>query len=108
MIRNYLKTALRNLTRNKTFTFINIIGLSIGISAALVIFLIAQYDFSFNKFQKEDSRIYRVVSVFGFSGETYKNSGIPYPLGNAVRKEATGLEIIVPFTLWTENQKLEI
>ena len=108
MLYNYLKTAFRSLTRNKIFSLINITGLSIGISAALVIFLIVQHDFSFDKFQKEGSRIYRAVSVFTFSGETYRNSGIPYPLANTVRKEATGLTIIAPFTLWTENQKLEV
>ncbi len=108
MLKNYFKTAFRNLLRNKSFSFINIIGLSIGISAALVIFLIVQYDFSFDKFHKNRTRIYRVVTIFNFSGETYKNSGIPYPLANTVRKESTGLDIIIPFTRWQENQKLVI
>lgn len=108
MIRTYFKTAFRNLTRNKTFSFINILGLSIGISAALVIFLIVQYDFSFDKFHKNGDRIYRVVSVFGVSGETYKNSGVPYPLGNALRKEGTGIEIVTPFTIWNISQYLSI
>lgn len=108
MIRTYFKTAFRNLMRNKAFSFINILGLSIGISAALVIFLIVQYDFSFDKFHKKGDRIYRVVSVFGFSGETYKNSGIPYPLGNALRKEVTGIEIVAPFTIWNISQFLSV
>jgi predicted permease len=108
MLKTYFKTALRNLIRNKAFSFINIIGLSIGISAALVIFLIVQYDFSFDKFQKNGDRIYRVVSVFGFSGEVYKNSGVTSPLGNTMRKEATGLEIIAPFRIWDESEKLTV
>jgi len=108
MLRNYFKTAFRNLARNKAFSFINIIGLSIGISAALVIFLIVQYDFSFDKFHKKGDRIYRVVSDFNFAGEVYKNSGVTSPLGNAMRKEATGLEIISPFRLWTENERIKI
>ena len=108
MFRNYFKTAFRNLVHNKAFSFINIIGLSIGISAALVIFLIVQYDFSFDKFHKNGDRIYRVVSVFGFSGEVYNNSGVTSPLGNTMRKEATGLEIIAPFRLWDESEKLMV
>ena len=108
MIRNYFKSAIRNLTRNKAFSLINIMGLSIGISAALVIFLIVQYDYSFDKFHKNGDRIYRVVSVFTFSGESYKNSGVPCPLGNAITKEITGTEIAVPFRLWTENQTISI
>jgi putative ABC transport system permease protein len=108
MIKNYFKTAFRNLLRNKAFSFINIIGLSIGISAALVIFLIVQYDFSFDKQHRNGDSIYRVVSVFNFSGQEYKNSGVQFPMARSFQKEATGLSLIVPITLWTENQKLEI
>ena len=53
MLKNYFKTALRNFWRNKTFSTINVLGLSIGISAALVIFLIVYYEFSFDKFQPD-------------------------------------------------------
>ena len=66
MFKNYFKTAFRNLKKNKTFSIINVAGLSIGISAALVIYLIVSYDFSFDKFEKDSDRIYRVVSDFKF------------------------------------------
>ena len=69
MIKNYLTIALRNFRRNKLFTFINIIGLSIGISAAIVIYLIVNYDFTFDKFHKDGDRIYRVSSVFHGKGK---------------------------------------
>src|SRR6478672_3210893 len=97
MLKNYLVIALRNFWRNKIFSLINIFGLAIGISAALVIYLIVQYDFSFDKFHKDGDRIYRVVSDFRFSGEVFHNSGITSPMGNAVRKELTGIELVVPF-----------
>ncbi len=64
MIKNYLKIALRGFWKHKVFTLINITGLSIGISASIVIFLISYYDFSFDKFHKDSDRIYRVVSDF--------------------------------------------
>jgi putative ABC transport system permease protein len=108
MIKNYFKTAFRNLVRNKAFSFINIAGLAIGISAALVIFLIVQYDFSFEKQHKDRERIYRIVSVFDFSGQAYKNSGVQFPMVYTFQKQATGLSLIVPLTVWRENQKLEI
>ncbi|MES2328933.1 MAG: FtsX-like permease family protein [Bacteroidota bacterium] len=108
MLRNYFKAALRNITRNKAFSFINIIGLSIGISAALVIFLIVQYDFSFDTFHRSGKQMYRVVSVLDFSGTTIKNGGVPFPLSNAMRKEATGMNLVTPFTRWEENQKIEV
>lgn len=76
MIKNYLKTAFRTFRRHKTFTFINVIGLSIGISASLVIFLIVYHDFCFDRFHKDGNRIYRVVSDFSYAGEAFYNSGV--------------------------------
>ncbi len=61
MLKNYFLVALRAFRRNKVFSFINIVGLSIGISASLVIYLLVQYDFSFDKFEKDGARIYRVI-----------------------------------------------
>lgn len=108
MLTNYFKTAIRNLKHNKAFSLINVLGLSIGISAALVIFLIVQYDMSFDKFLAKREQIYRVTSVFSFSGETYKNPGVAFPLGNTIGKEVTGLEIVAPVKTWNENQKITI
>jgi hypothetical protein len=71
MLKNYFTIAFRTLWKNKVFTAINIFGLAIGISASLVIFLLVNYHFSFDKFQKDNDRIYRVVSNFSFSGEIY-------------------------------------
>ena len=48
MLKTYLTIAYRNFIRNKVFSLINVLGLSIGISASLVIFLIVHYDFSFD------------------------------------------------------------
>jgi putative ABC transport system permease protein len=92
MIKKQFIIALRTFRRNKLFSLINILGLSVGISAALVIYLIAQYDFSFEKFQKDGSRIYRIVTLSQFSGSSYPNSGVPYPLTAAVRKDLSGIE----------------
>jgi len=53
MLTNYFRVALRSFRHNKLFSLINIGGLAIGISAALVIYLIVQYEFSFDKFHKD-------------------------------------------------------
>src|SRR5450631_3808250 len=108
MLKNYFSVAFRNFWRNKTFSLINIFGLAIGISAALVIFLIVQYDFSFDKFQKDSDRIYRVVSNFSFSGESFHNSGVTSPMGNTIRKEMTGLELVVPFRTADGDTKVSV
>jgi predicted permease len=96
MIKNYFKVAFRNFWRHKLFTLINVIGLSIGISAALVIYLLVHYDFTFDKFHKDGDRIYRVVTNFSFSGSPGNNPGISGPLPWAVKNEATGLQQAVP------------
>lgn len=97
MIKNYFKIALRNFWRHKLFTFINIIGLSIGISAALVIYLIVQFDFSFDRFHPGGDRIYRVVSNFNFEGESIHNGGVTGMLADAAKSSVTGLEASAPF-----------
>ena len=108
MLKNYIKIAWRNLVRNKTFSAINVLGLSIGISASLVIYLLVNYHFTFDKFQKDGDRIYRVVSEFNFSGQIYRNSGIMAPMGPAVKKELTGIEAVVPFRLWNGEPKVTV
>ncbi|MEO5681397.1 MAG: ABC transporter permease [Chitinophagaceae bacterium] len=108
MLKNFFNTAVRNLWRNKTFSLINIFGLAIGISASLVIYLIVQYDFNFDTFHKDGDRIYRVVSNFNFAGEDFFNSGVTSPMGNTLRKEATGLELVVPLRTVDEDTKVTV
>ncbi|HTD42484.1 MAG TPA: FtsX-like permease family protein [Mucilaginibacter sp.] len=100
MLRNYLKIAFRSFWKHKIFTFINIIGLSIGISASLVIYLIVHYDFTFDKFHKDSDRIYRVVSNFKFQGNESHSRGVTSPMGPGIKSNVTGVEVVAPlFTL---------
>jgi predicted permease len=101
MIKNYFIVAIRNFRRNRVFAFINMTGLAIGISAALVIYLIVHYEFSFEKFRKDENRIYRVVTNMHFPDNDFKNSGVPGPLPDAVRAEIPGIEESSVF--WTAN-----
>src|SRR3954451_4917379 len=100
MFKNYFKTAWRNMMKNKIFSCINIAGLSIGISAALVIFLIVQHDYSFDKFEQDNDRIYRVVEKYTLkvSGKNHGSDATPDPLGNTVINEVTGLDAVVSIT----------
>ena len=108
MLKNYLIIALRTLKKNKVFAVINILGLAIGISASLVIYLLANYHLTFDKFEKDNDRIYRIVSNFSFSGEIYHNSGVTVPMGAAVKKELTGLDAVVPFRTWDSDAKITV
>ncbi|MGN6296734.1 MAG: FtsX-like permease family protein [Ginsengibacter sp.] len=92
MFISYFKIAFRNVWRNKAFSVINILGLAIGISASFVIFLIVQYDFSFDKFEKGSDRIYRVV--------TKNDARVPSQLVNAIQNEVPGLDVAAPLNRW--------
>jgi predicted permease len=93
MIKSYLKIAFRNFWRHKVFTLINITGLSVGIAACLVIYLLVQHDFTFDKFEKDGDRIYRVVTDFNFEGSPAHNPGVSGPLPWAIKNQVTGLEV---------------
>lgn len=99
MIRNYFKIAFRSFWKHKVFTLINIIGLSIGISAALVIYLIVQHDFSFDKFEKDNNRIYRVVTHYDLLGQKGQTGAVAAPLAEAISGHVTGIEEIAPLHL---------
>ncbi len=58
MLRNYLKIAWRNLVRNRSFTILNVLGLSVGVAAALLLFMAVRYDLGFDQFHPEATRIY--------------------------------------------------
>lgn len=61
MLENYFKTALRSLLKQKSYTIINIIGLSTGLAAAIFIFLFVLHEKSYDKFHKKGERIYRML-----------------------------------------------
>jgi len=103
MIKTYFKIAFRGFWKHKVFTLINIIGLSIGISAALVIFLIVHYDFTFDKFHKDSDRIYRVVSSFSFQGQRSYTGGVRGPLAGAIKSQVTGVEYTAPVYTLSSN-----
>ena len=106
MIKNYFKIALRSLWKRKIFSLINITGLAIGISASLIIYLMVQFDFSFDKQHKDGDRIYRVVSENSSNGEVYKIAGVPLPMFEAVKNEVSGVELAVP--LITSNSNIQV
>ncbi|MFC1724182.1 ABC transporter permease [candidate division KSB1 bacterium] len=64
MFRNYLKIALRNSKKNKGYSFVNIIGLSTGITCTLVIMLWINHETSYDRFHKKSDRIFRAIKVY--------------------------------------------
>ena len=97
MLTTYFRNAARAFRGNRLFSIINILGLSIGISAALVIFWVADYEFSFDRFESNRDRIYKVVQEGSFNGNPAHSGAVPAPLGAAIQKELTGIELTVPY-----------
>jgi len=110
MLKNYFVIAIRNFWKHKIFSLINVSGLAIGISAALVIYLIVQFEFSFENFRKDKDRIYRVVTDMTFAGgSVFKNSGVPMPMPKALREDMTGIETATHFvTTYSVNVSVPV
>lgn len=85
MLKNYIKIAWRNLINKRSFSLVNILGLTIGITSALVLFVIVTDELSYNREQRQYNRIYRVVSQDKYSDGIIYNSGIPVPALDALR-----------------------
>jgi putative ABC transport system permease protein len=64
MIRNYLKIAWRNITRQKWASLINIIGLAVGMTASILLFIYISYETSFDRFHENGHKVYRLISHF--------------------------------------------
>jgi hypothetical protein len=108
MIKNYFKIAARSIGKEGVFSGINVLGLSVALSAFLVIYVLVHFHLSFEKFEKDGDRIYRVVSNYTFNGEKYHTSGILSPLGRAIRKDLAGIEEAAPFRIWDRDLKIAI
>ncbi|GAB5524812.1 MAG: ABC transporter permease [Roseivirga sp.] len=68
MLRNYLKIGLRNLLKQKGYSFINISGLAVGIACCLLIFLYVKDEVTYDSYHAKKDRIFRIISSFEFSG----------------------------------------
>ena len=85
MFKNYLKTAFRNLKRNKSYAIINVLGLTVGIAASLLIFLVIQYETSFDNFHKKKDKIYRIATEFHTQDGVGYSDGVSFPVAAAMR-----------------------
>jgi ABC-type antimicrobial peptide transport system permease subunit len=88
MIKTYLKIAFRNIMRYKVFSFINVIGLTIGLSASFIIGLMVYYDYTFDTFHEDGDRIYRVVTNFDSPDGKFYNSGVTMALEDAIQENS--------------------
>ncbi len=98
MFKNYLKTAWRNLLKNKMFSAINVLGLAIGIAAFLLIIIYLRFEYSFDDFNVKKDRIYRVPMVITETGGKPQTFAFTYPaLAPAMKKDFPEVEEAVRF-----------
>ena len=86
MIKNYFKTAWRNLVKNKGYSLINIGGLAVGMTVAMLIGLWIYDEVSFDRSFKNHKRIAQIMQRFTINGETGAGTTIPFPMSDALRK----------------------
>ncbi len=112
MVRNFFSITLRNISKNKGFTLINITGMAVGLAASLLILLWVQDELSFEKFNHNADTIYRIEEDQFYSGERYHVTVTPYPSGPVWKqkipeiKEQTRLNLWLPRILFRNGDKV--
>lgn len=94
MLKNYFKIAYRNLLRNKLYSAINILGLTIGITACLLIMIYVLDELSYDKFHSKGERIYRVAWEQQRQNELSKSVMIPFPIKTSLENNLPGVEAV--------------
>ena len=87
MFKTYFKTACRNLSKNKAYAAINVSGLAIGIAACTLVFIVVEYELSYDTFQPGYKNIYHVVTASKHPGGLDYTAGIPFPALAALQAE---------------------
>lgn len=98
MLKNFLISAFRNLTRNKFYTFLNILGLSVGLAAFIFILLFVRDELTYDKHNLKHERIYRIESNFNISNRHDLFAIVPVPMGPAFKLEFPEVENYVRLT----------
>ena len=107
MLQNYLKIALRNLVKNKVYSFINIAGLAVGMAVAMLIGLWIIDELSANKHHKNYETLYQVKMHQTFDGHRGTQEAMPYPMGNELQTKYPDFEAVAMMD-WGQPRALVI
>src|SRR6185437_9913173 len=109
MFKNYFKTAFRSLIRNRSYTIINIAGLAVGIAVCMMIFIIIQFQTSFDNFHSKKDRIYRVLteSHHADAGTISCGKNVPFPMPEVLKTAFPQLEQVAPVYA-SHNDELQV
>jgi putative ABC transport system permease protein len=100
MLWNYFIIAVRNIKKHKLFSFINVTGLSLGITCTLLIALFVADELKYDRFNTRADRIYRLASHINFGGEDLRVATCPAPLAGKIREEIPEIEDVSRFRTW--------
>ena len=92
MLKNYFKTAWRNITRQKVYSFINISGLALSLTAVWLIALFIADELSYDKYHENAERIYRIASHGQWADEKFDITGTPPPAAQAFKNDFAEVE----------------
>src|SRR5215831_7803827 len=92
MFRNYLKTSIRNLWKNRGYSFLNIAGLAIGIACAALIFLWVEDELTFDHYFSNRNNLYNVKDQQTYDGTTFTFDATPGPMAAAMKQEIPGIK----------------
>lgn len=92
MLKNYFKVAIRYLLKNKGYTAISILGLSVGVACCILIMLFVKSEFSYDQFHAKSNRIYRAWQHERYDGQDFINVATPIPMGPAMQASVPGIE----------------
>jgi len=100
MLRNYFKIAMRNISRNKLYSVLNIVGLAIGITCCILILFYVQDELSYDRFNTKADQIFRIVPTFTTSERTMFMATNAHVLGPMLKEEFPEVESFVRFTYY--------
>src|SRR5678816_767959 len=98
MFRNYFKIAWRNLFRNKAFSLTNLLGLTIGITCTVLIFLWVQDELGYDKFHDNYNSIYKIMAHRDFNNQVFTDENMVLPLAKTLKEKLPQLKNAVVTT----------
>lgn len=107
MLKNYLKIAIRNLLKQKLFSFINILSLTVGLTCSILLYLYVQDELSFDQFNANKDSIYRVVQVGNLPDGSLEYEGLFHSIafGPTLVNDNPSIEIAIRFfKMWPEGK----
>lgn len=101
MLKLYFLTALRSVLRSRGYSLLNVLGLALGITCSILLFLVIQYELSYDSFHRKGDRIYRLNIDAHYADGIFNTTSIHFPATNALRHNNPGFENITQ--MYSEN-----